>query len=481
MSNGLYRRLANIEVPSSAGAATRRALEAAREELETGLVGRISEKPAMLLAERVASAIENVPFYRDLYRSLGSIPLKSASIGSWFDELPIIEKSELSSIPLADRLNARWDMDNLVQKRTSGSTGIPFELLIDEVLASFRSWRIRRPHTLAGCPASEGIAFLFPPSFRQIPRVMADEKETETESGSEPSPSALIDGFIPAQDIFDELCARKPRTLIGFASVITNVARWMLANGRSLDTVRSIWTTSEALSPSDAETIEQGFGAEPLEAYASNEFGFIAHQEKTGGPLLVDWDRLLVEIEPHESYSGLGVVVITDLLNDAMPLIRYRTGDLAILPAGSAMLRTDRLEGFVGKEADLIVLGSGRVVTTFEILACVKDHLPGAQYRVVCIDPRTFVVQCCPGSSYDARNEDSVRVALSGVLGADVTILVQRIGRIDREGSGKLRPLVNLTNLGSSKRVEMIGDLGLSEAFGSSVKGTDPVGRQKES
>ena len=64
-------------------------------------------------------------------------------------------------------------------------------------------------------------------------------------------------------------------------------------------------------------------------------------------------EGLHVDVEPSGRSDGFGDVIVTDLLNRAMPLIRYRIGDVAALsPAsrcrcGRALPRLSRVEGRV--------------------------------------------------------------------------------------------------------------------------------------
>ena len=95
-------------------------------------------------------------------------------------------------MPDADRVNRAYAEAPLVRKQTSGSTGVPFVLFIDERVASFRSWRFRRPHFDAGETSPLSLEFLFPERFRrdrQV-RVVAGKAEAavKEESAEETRP-----------------------------------------------------------------------------------------------------------------------------------------------------------------------------------------------------------------------------------------------------------------------------------------------------
>jgi phenylacetate-CoA ligase len=80
--------------------------------------------------------------------------------------------------------------------------------------------------------------------------------------------------------------------------------------------------------------VREAFNAPPVNVYATNEFGVIAWEcPKQPGSLHVNEDMLILEVlgrDGREVPTGTsGEVVLTSLTLGSMPLIRYRTGDIA--------------------------------------------------------------------------------------------------------------------------------------------------------
>ena len=174
-------------------------------------------------------------------------------------------------------------------------------LFIDERVASFRSWRFRRPHFGVGETSPLSLEFLFPERFRRDRQIRVVAGKADAETGRPPvtraekSYSTLTDALKAPEQIFSALGNKAPATLIGYASSIVRLAEWMVAEGKSLPSVRQIWTTSEMLTPEGREAIREAFGFEPREAYASVEFGFMGWQPEPEGPFNLDTDRLVFE------------------------------------------------------------------------------------------------------------------------------------------------------------------------------------------
>src|SRR6185295_20378238 len=103
------------------------------------------------------------------------------------------------------------------------------------------------------------------------------------------------------------------------------------------------------------QIIESNFQCGVFDKYGSREFSGIAYECEAHEGHHIVAENYIVEIlkdgvpaEPGE----LGEVVITDLNNFCMPLIRYRVGDLAVAmdntktcPCGRGLPRIGRIEG----------------------------------------------------------------------------------------------------------------------------------------
>jgi phenylacetate-CoA ligase len=99
----------------------------------------------------------------------------------------------------------------------------------------------------------------------------------------------------------------------------------------------------------------------PREAYASVEFGFMGWQETPGGPYNLETDRLVFEGVSLASVDAAGTgavsrVVVSDLLNDTTPLLRYDIGDLAMMGERSSYAAScySTIEELRGKSNDSI-------------------------------------------------------------------------------------------------------------------------------
>ncbi len=134
----------------------------------------------------------------------------------------------------------------------------------------------------------------------------------------------------------------------------------------------------------------------------------------------------VVEPETGEPTDGLGELVLTTLTKEALPVIRYRTGDVTqLLPGDCPCGRTHpRIARFSGRVDDMLVV---RGVNVFP--SAVRDVVGAFAPRVsghILVKPRAagvkqdpplpVAVELAPGTSADAALADGIRARLRDAL-----------------------------------------------------------------
>jgi phenylacetate-CoA ligase len=152
----------------------------------------------------------------------------------------------------------------------------------------------------------------------------------------------------------------RPTLLRGYASAVYRFAQRAAALGIRLPTLRAISTSADALLPSMRRTIEEAFGVPAFDQYGCGEVLAIAFECEAHHALHVAEEHVVVEIDAPAGHEG--DVLVTDLDNYAMPLLRYRNGDCGIVettpcPCGrpGMLLRSP-----VGRAGECIVLPDSR-------------------------------------------------------------------------------------------------------------------------
>lgn len=153
-----------------------------------------------------------------------------------------------------------------------------------------------------------------------------------------------------------------PKIIMGYSSALKHFADYMTAAKLPPFASRgAVISTAETLFDSDKEKIEEAFGLPVFNRYGSREFGDIAQECEERRGMHICAENVYVELLAV-SGSGEGEIVITDLNNFAMPMIRYRTGDSASFSeifcnCGRGLPMLDKVHGRV---SDMILTTDGR-------------------------------------------------------------------------------------------------------------------------
>ena len=203
--------------------------------------------------------------------------------------------------------------------------------------------------------------------------------------------------------------------------------------------------------------IEAAFGMHAVDIYGLSEVigpGVANECIETKDGLHVWEDHFYPEIVDPESGRTLpdgerGELVFTSLTKQAMPVIRYRTGDLTrLLPGTARSMR--RIEKITGRADDMIILRGVNVFPSQieeQVLRCARfsGHYQILLTREGRLDAMTVLVEARPGVG-DPDLLDQERQALIGhvksLLGVAVRVEVQAPGAIERS-LGKARRVID--------------------------------------
>jgi phenylacetate-CoA ligase len=160
---------------------------------------------------------------------------------------------------------------------------------------------------------------------------------------------------------------RRPTLVTGLPEYLQMLARYVKRTGDTVPTIPVVRPLGANMSASVKKEVEEVLAGEVREHYGSQELGAIAFDCRCRQGLHVLADQFIVELIRNGSPvddGEIGSVVLTDLTNTAMPLIRYQIGDVARLhrspcPCGR---NTPRIT-LEGRLEDTFVTQSGRVLT----------------------------------------------------------------------------------------------------------------------
>lgn len=257
-----------------------------------------------------------------------------------------------------------------------------------------------------------------------------------------------------AENARQQLLHKRIKVIIGFPSAIAFLADYCLKNQdkSSQFAIEGVISCSENLTKQHRELIEKAFGVPVHNRYSTEELGVLGYQYKKEGFFYLNTAHYIFELlhlekdEPVKK-GEIGRVVVTDLHSDAMPLIRYETGDLAVLEASfeNQPNWAIQLKAFSGRTIQLLFSAEGKQLYPL-YFDTIMDGFPYfAQYQLIQESKTYFIIVLVP--SFDFKKEKfKIKTFLTPFenwLGQDAEIEIRFQSDIEKLPSGKRPYIIN--------------------------------------
>ena len=313
-------------------------------EIRTSRFSTVTEAERLrALNAQLSYATGNSPYYRETLGGLAALPSLDA-----LSDLPFLTPELLRAQGRRLVCVAGSAVSRIVSLRSSGTSGAPKRLYftrgdLERTVAFFAegmAWMTApgdRAAVLMPCGAPDGIGDLLCRALRLI--------------GAEPLPFGLREDFAA---LCRELQSARPQVLVGFPWQIRLLALLCPALRP-----RAALLSADYIPATLPDLLRARWGCAPLAHFGMTETGYGCAVEHPCAPgMVLRADELIAEIVDPESARPLppgqrGELVLTTLRREAMPLIRYRTGDLAKMDAAG---RITRVFGRYGVPAEVYTL-----------------------------------------------------------------------------------------------------------------------------
>lgn len=385
------------------------------------------------LNKLLTHASENVAFYQ------GNIPLSLESLDE-LGRLPFLEKDQLRRH--AEALTYRYGASQR-SKTSGGSTGAPVTLIKDARGMAQEMAAMWRGYSWAGVRIGERQA-----RFWGVPR-----------DGKDRARASLIDFVCNRKRVtafeynaetmrasVETIKRFNPDYFYGYTSILKEFAE--AQPERRILQPKAIITTSEVLMAADRQMLETTFNAQVFDEYGCGEVGTIAH-ECAYGNKHINAENVIVEVVDSNGApvdeGETGELVVTDLTNYSMPLIRYRMKDFGAVrstrcPCGRGLPVLSEIHG---RAYDALINSQGSKFHGEFFLYMLED----LKKQGICIEGVQFVqntdaslsiaVKCEP--NYFAIVESFLIHRLRESFDDNLPVVVKKVSSIPREPSGKLR------------------------------------------
>jgi phenylacetate-CoA ligase len=412
---------------------------------------QLQELQAAKLQRILRIAAEHCPFYADRFHTAG-LTVAAAPCGgrSMLDDL--------MHLPTLTRADVRANLEQMVWRdsphgrprryTTGGSSGEPLIFYTDAARQA-ADWAARfRARSWWGIRPGDPEIWLWgaPVELHVQDRLRAWRDRLlnqEILSAFDMTP-ATMDAYIA------RIARVRPTSLFGYPSSLALLARHAQSRGLSpgglgSPNLRAVFTTGEVLVDRDRKIIEEIYAAPTAIEYGCRDGGLIAYA-CPAGRLHVQQENCILELLDPQGQrvapGEVGEVTVTLLETFAMPLIRYRNGDLARLAAGPCPCgrSSQTLLEVQGRTTDQIVCRDGdglRRMHALSLMYVLREVEGLQQFRIVQPDLDHLEVSIVADARFNGAVESAVHRGLIQRMGNAVAITIHRCDHIPPTASGK--------------------------------------------
>jgi phenylacetate-CoA ligase len=395
----------------------------------------LAEHQAQQLKSLLNHAVQTTDYYKN-YDTSGMLKV-----------FPVINKNIIRE-SFAQFQSSIFKGKKLKVMETSGSTGAPFRVVQDSnkrqrVLADLIEF-----NSLVGYRVGTRHAFFrtIEPSFSKssIKRFMQNEIEFNVR---------LQDSVSFEQQRKRLLKDKNIEIIIAYSSVIYNLARHIISQGDTPKSfgVKGVLCLAEPLYPNMRDTIHKAFDCIVLSRYSNQECGVLAYECPICSRFHLNtasyfFETLDLDRDEPISPGTSGRIVVTDLYNYALPMIRYDTGDIgSVIPSDCPRFETPILQSLEGRKLDSIYDTAGRRLIPW-VFNVIFETLNTSgvlikQFQFIQEGKTRYRLRLCVNETFS--QELFVVEQVKKTLGDDAQIEVEYVEEIPVLNSGKRKFIVS--------------------------------------
>jgi len=325
---------------------------------------QLADQQWQALQRLLKHCFEHTEFYPKMWRKVGIHSSDDIKSLADFAKLPVITKTDITEHYqefLADNFS------NNIKKSTGGSTGQPFNFELNTDSNTRREAIMWRGYGWLGAGLGQKTLYLWGADVGEstfLKRIKTDLYHKFYNRKMLNSFAMNKDNMI---DYVKEISTYKPKALVSYVNPLYELACYINKNNTPVFSPETILTGAEPLHDFQRTEIEKAFSCNVYDTFGCREFMLMSAECTEYKNLHINSDHLVVETlsEQGESITGLsGDLVITDLYNFGMPLIRYVNGDRATLinepcNCGNPLPLMSSVDG---RKLDIIKTPSGKTI-----------------------------------------------------------------------------------------------------------------------
>ncbi len=396
--------------------------------------------------DRLESLLEhcfqNIPYYQKQWKSLGIQSIQDIKRPEDFSKLPILTKDDIGQ-HYNDLLFSNPGSRN-IKKATGGSTGKPFQFEYNFSSEESRQAIMWRGYGWLGAGLGVKSFFLWGADIGDVCLF----KNFKTNLYHRYYNRKMVNSFNMNKSnmhyYISEINKYKPDAIVAYTNPLYQLAKYIIENNIKTFSPKTIITGAEALLDFQRQTIEQAFSCKTYNTYGCREFMLIAAECNKQQGLHINSDHLIVETI-HDNGNPVvnesGDLLITDLSNFRMPLIRYLNGDRAILSSqqcscGNPLPIMTKVDG---RKLDIIKTPIGGKIPG-ELFPHLFKEFPGIEkFQVTQKSIEKIIIFLVINDKFSDQNLEQIKTEINRYSHGSLNITFNKVPDIPLTTSGKHR------------------------------------------
>src|SRR5262245_19257605 len=392
----------------------------------------IRARQLVALQAQLKHAYDTVPYYRAAWDKAGVHPSDVKALAD-LEAFPVLTKADIRRHERA-LVSSAFDISKLRIKRTSGSTGVPLTVYIDEPAVQWKTACTLRSDEWSGWRLGQRVAKVWGnPEYRHF-GLKGRLRNFLLDRAVYLDTLNLNDERIA--DFAKQIRRHRPGLIFGHAHSLYLLACSLKKCGVTDVRPDGIISTAMLLHDWQRAVIERVFGCPVTNRYGCEEVSLIASECEVHQGLHLNADSVYAEVPPD------GKLLVTDLTNRAMPLIRYQIGDVVVptdrcCRCGRGLPVIERVEG---READYVLTPAGRLISGISLTENFALLVPGtAQMQIVQESLTELRIRLVPDDGFGPESRRKIGELVVDTFGTGVRWEVEVVDAIPQEPSGKYR------------------------------------------
>ena len=316
-------------------------------------------------------------YYSKLFKELNFNPKTDFKSLNDLEKIPVTEKNKVKENPHLF-INYKYKNKSL-PFYTSGSTGSPMKALIHPLHWVIEQAVIFRHWSWGGYHFRDATAMLRSYSPKEGEPLTKYSRPLNTTYFS---PFHLTDENMMMY--YNLMIDLKTRVLRGYPSSVKIFALFLKKNNLKINSIKQILVASEVLNDNDRNIIESVFDCKVSNHYGLAEqivmFGDCEKHTHLHNYFEYGYVELLDTDKPN-----IKKIIGTNLHNKTMPIIRYDTGDLAIVEDSKCQCSRNgiKIKNIIGRNDNNIVCPDKSQIPTVNFYTMLEDYIEISSWQII--------------------------------------------------------------------------------------------------